>query len=82
MTHRKTTFLFAVLALAMMASRLSAQIALQFETEKPRYLCYEPVHVHLTVSNLSGNTLIFDRFHRRMQERFRSCWRMPPLFRR
>jgi len=60
MTHRNPTLLFAVLALAMMAPRLSAQIALQFETEKPRYLCYEPVHVHLTVSNLSGNTLIFD----------------------
>ena len=49
-----------MLALTMLAHRLAAQIALQFEAEKPRYLCYEPVKVLLTVSNLSGNTLIFD----------------------
>ena len=60
MTHRHSAFLFAILALVFLAPRLTAQIALQFEAEKPRYLCYEPVKVLLTVSNLSGNTLIFD----------------------
>lgn len=59
MNHRHSTLLFTLLALSLLAPRLSAQIALQFEAEKPRYLCYEPVHVFLTVSNLSGNTLIF-----------------------
>ncbi len=60
MTYRHTTLLFTIMALATLAPRLHAQIALQFETEKPRYLCYEPVQVYLTVSNLSGNTLIFN----------------------
>jgi len=58
--HRSTSLLLAMLTLALLAPRLAAQIALQFEADKPRFLCFEPVLVHLTVSNLSGNTLIFN----------------------
>ena len=50
---------FFALGLFLLCGGLHAQIALELKSEQKRYLCYEPVHVLLTVSNLSGNTLVF-----------------------
>ena len=59
-SHRKPWFKCLVLPLLLIAMQAGAQIALKLEAEQSRYLCFEPVHVFLTVSNLSGNTLIFN----------------------
>ncbi|MBR6470154.1 MAG: hypothetical protein IKS83_00020 [Victivallales bacterium] len=58
--HRQFTLKLLAALLLGLAMRVSAQIALKLEAGKQRYLCFEPVHVLLTVSNLSGNTLIFN----------------------
>ncbi len=47
------------LAVALFSLVASAQIGLELQTERQRYLRYEPVNVLLTVTNLSGNTLDF-----------------------
>ncbi len=60
MFPRHASFKYLALLLLLLAMRLWGQIALRLEAEKSRYLCFEPVHVFLTVSNLSGNTLIFN----------------------
>ncbi|MBQ4480816.1 MAG: hypothetical protein II943_09275 [Victivallales bacterium] len=57
-TRRHFSLIFLVLF--SLSMHVFAQIALRLEAEKSRYLCFEPVHVFLTVSNLSGNTLIFN----------------------
>ncbi|MBP5300398.1 MAG: hypothetical protein J6Y80_03235 [Victivallales bacterium] len=53
----------------LLAAHLHGQIALEFKSEQKRYLCFEPIHVFLTVSNLSGNTLVFDGDTRATQGR-------------
>ena len=60
MSHRTFVLKSLLLLSLMLGIHASAQIALQLEAQKSRYLCFEPVHVLLTVSNLSGNTLVFD----------------------
>ncbi|MGN0877930.1 MAG: hypothetical protein ACI4WT_00570 [Oligosphaeraceae bacterium] len=53
---RRLAFLLALLAGAGCAL---AQIAVQLESSAPAYLRYEPVRLRVTLTNMSGNTLIF-----------------------
>ena len=59
MTKVFSTRILTPLVLLAMSAMLSAQLALRLTPDKQRYLRYEPITVRLTVSNISGNTLIF-----------------------
>lgn len=49
-----------ILLFALLASVCSwAQISLKLESNHPAYLRYEPIRLRVTITNLSGNTLIF-----------------------
>lgn len=51
--------LACLLALLASATCAWAQISIQLESNAPAYLRYEPVRLRVTLTNLSGNTLIF-----------------------
>lgn len=49
-----------VLALALTACHAQAQLAVGINTNRHRYIAYEPIKVGLTIRNDSGNSLVFD----------------------
>jgi hypothetical protein len=49
----------SLLVAAFAAGPVLAQIAVRIETDRPKYLRYEPIMLSITVRNDSGNALIF-----------------------